>query len=145
VRTIFHLDTSHCRSLNPLDLNSESCIKGHRSSSCHHTDRPLFEIKRKGRPVSQCEKCRELRQSKKLHSKCTCVHTLEAKEATQPLAPSSTSKSEYVFFLCEFANMNQVKLKARRFIPIVPALPNGLKDVLSQSTLQPADERQTGL
>ena len=51
---------------------SESCIKGHRSSSCHHSDRPLFEIKKKGRPVSQCEKCRELRQSKKIHSKCTC-------------------------------------------------------------------------
>lgn len=52
--------------------HSESCIKGHRSSSCHHTDRPLFEVKKKGRPVSQCSKCRELRQSKKLHSKCTC-------------------------------------------------------------------------
>lgn len=51
---------------------SESCVKGHRSSSCKHTDRPLFEIKKKGRPVSQCEKCRELRQSKRVHSKCLC-------------------------------------------------------------------------
>src|ERR1700733_14321736 len=51
---------------------SESCVKGHRSSSCKHTDRPLFEIKKKGRPVSQCEKCRKLRQSKRVHSKCNC-------------------------------------------------------------------------
>ncbi|KIM84696.1 hypothetical protein PILCRDRAFT_33349, partial [Piloderma croceum F 1598] len=50
----------------------ESCIKGHRSSSCKHSDRPLFEIKKKGRPVSQCEKCRKLRQSKRVHSKCLC-------------------------------------------------------------------------
>ena len=53
--------------------SSESCIKGHRSSSCKHTSRPLFEIKKKGRPVSQCKTCRELRQSKKLHSKCICA------------------------------------------------------------------------
>ena len=51
---------------------SESCIKGHRSSSCAHTDRPLYEIKKKGRPVSQCERCRELRSTKRVHSKCTC-------------------------------------------------------------------------
>ncbi|KAF8973839.1 hypothetical protein BDZ97DRAFT_398793 [Flammula alnicola] len=72
---------------------SESCIKGHRSSSCHHTDRPLFEIKKKGRPVSQCTKCRELRQSKKFHSKCTCNHMMEEVQAVQPLASSSNSKS----------------------------------------------------
>ena len=51
---------------------SESCIKGHRSSSCTHTERPLYEIKKKGRPVSQCERCRQLRNTKKVHSKCTC-------------------------------------------------------------------------
>jgi hypothetical protein len=58
----------------PLTLfpSSESCIKGHRSSSCKHANRPLFEIKKKGRPISQCEKCRELRQSKRVHSKCLC-------------------------------------------------------------------------
>ncbi|CAK5265469.1 unnamed protein product, partial [Mycena citricolor] len=34
--------------------------------------RPLFENQKKGRPVSQCEKCRELRQSRRVHSKCNC-------------------------------------------------------------------------
>ncbi|KAF9478704.1 hypothetical protein BDN70DRAFT_879614 [Pholiota conissans] len=111
--------------VNSKKFACESCIKGHRSSSCHHTDRPLFEIKKKGRPVSQCTKCRELRQSKKFHSKCTCNHQLEEAPAVQPLASSSTSKT-------------------RRFIPIVPALPNGLRDVLAASTspMQASDVRQ---
>ncbi|PIL29324.1 transcription factor [Ganoderma sinense ZZ0214-1] len=50
----------------------ETCIKGHRSSSCKHTDRPLFEIKKKGRPVTQCEHCRELRKTRQIHVKCVC-------------------------------------------------------------------------
>ncbi|KAJ7306672.1 copper fist DNA binding domain-containing protein, partial [Mycena albidolilacea] len=45
----------------------ETCIKGHRSSACKHTDRPLFEIKKKGRPVTQCEHCRELRKTITFH------------------------------------------------------------------------------
>lgn len=61
--------------------SSESCVKGHRSSSCHHSERPLFEIKKKGRPVSQCEKCRELRQTKRVHSKCVCGTEQEEKKS----------------------------------------------------------------
>lgn len=53
-------------------FDSETCIKGHRSSTCNHTDRPLFEIKKKGRPVTQCEHCRELRKTKQVHVKCLC-------------------------------------------------------------------------
>ncbi|CAG8626447.1 3856_t:CDS:2, partial [Cetraspora pellucida] len=44
-----------------------TCIKGHRSSSCNHQDRPLIEIKRKGRPITQCDHCRELRKTQKIH------------------------------------------------------------------------------
>jgi hypothetical protein len=32
----------------------------------------LFEIKKKGRPVTQCEHCRELRKTKQVHVKCIC-------------------------------------------------------------------------
>jgi len=49
-----------------------TCIKGHRSSSCTHESRPLFEIKKKGRPVTQCVHCRELRKTKQVHVKCLC-------------------------------------------------------------------------
>ncbi|KAI8375961.1 uncharacterized protein BYT42DRAFT_497935, partial [Radiomyces spectabilis] len=52
---------------------------GHRSSGCRHTDRELLEIKRKGRPVSQCAECRELRKTKQVHIKCIC-HTKTAAE-----------------------------------------------------------------
>ncbi|KDQ30255.1 hypothetical protein PLEOSDRAFT_1074679 [Pleurotus ostreatus PC15] len=73
--------------ISPLvhpSLATESCIKGHRSSSCTHPDRPLFEVKKKGRPVSQCEKCRELRQSRRVHSKCTCNDKATPTEPPEP-------------------------------------------------------------
>nr|BAM63495.1 ACE1 transcription factor [Polyporus brumalis] len=65
----------------------ETCIKGHRSSTCKHTDRPLFEIKKKGRPVTQCEHCRELRKTRQIHVKCVC----DSKEAGEAM-PGSSSK-----------------------------------------------------
>ncbi|WAQ89070.1 hypothetical protein PtA15_10A493 [Puccinia triticina] len=49
-----------------------ACIKGHRSSSCSHTDRTLVEIGKKGRPPTQCAHCRELRKTSRVHSKCMC-------------------------------------------------------------------------
>lgn len=76
-------------------ISSESCIKGHRSSSCKHTDRPLFEIKKKGRPVSQCQKCRELRQSKRMHSKCLCGTEGSGDTLPTPEASSSRKKGAY--------------------------------------------------
>jgi len=67
---------------------SKSCIQGHRSSSCAHANRPLFEIKKKGRPISQCEECRELRQNKRVHSKCKCRHGKgDEQSGTQSLTP----------------------------------------------------------
>ena len=68
---------------------SESCIKGHRSSTCQHTNRALFEIKRKGRPVTQCDNCRHLRKTKQLHVKCIC----EGKEdSTNLVLPPALKK-----------------------------------------------------
>ncbi|KAI9277888.1 copper fist DNA binding domain-containing protein [Sporodiniella umbellata] len=60
-----------------LKYACSSCIKGHRSSSCSHTDRPLFEIRKKGRPVSQCTFCRDLRKTKQVHIKCVCTNKKE--------------------------------------------------------------------
>ncbi|KAI8972366.1 copper fist DNA binding domain-containing protein [Pilobolus umbonatus] len=50
----------------------ETCIKGHRATHCQHNDRHLVLIKKKGRPSTQCEKCRELRVVRQLHVKCEC-------------------------------------------------------------------------
>ncbi|BGP47336.1 copper-binding transcription factor [Rhodotorula kratochvilovae] len=60
----------------------QSCIKGHRSSKCTHTSRPLTEIKKKGRPTSQCTHCRELRKTKSVHGRCDCA----AREAEHAVA-----------------------------------------------------------
>ncbi|KAF9984033.1 hypothetical protein BGZ75_004393 [Mortierella antarctica] len=49
-----------------------TCIKGHRSTSCNHGERPLHEIKKKGRPSTQCMHCKELRKAKQVHVRCIC-------------------------------------------------------------------------
>ncbi|ORX62824.1 copper-fist-domain-containing protein [Hesseltinella vesiculosa] len=55
-----------------------TCIKGHRSTSCQHADRELVEIRKKGRPVSQCAECRNLRKTKQVHIKCMCKTSLSS-------------------------------------------------------------------
>jgi hypothetical protein len=86
---LVHLDDVH---------SSETCIKGHRSSTCKHTDRALFEIKKKGRPVTQCEHCRELRKTKQVHVKCIC----ELKDATiGPPAPTAGKKGGFASLVCQ--------------------------------------------
>jgi hypothetical protein len=74
-------------------LRSASCIKGHRSSQCHHSDRALFEIKKKGRPLTQCDQCRAARRSRRFHSKCECNdNSKEDDRAKQAIAAASGSK-----------------------------------------------------
>ncbi|EJU01659.1 hypothetical protein DACRYDRAFT_39508, partial [Dacryopinax primogenitus] len=56
---------------------SATCIKGHRSANCAHNTRPLFEVKRKGRPQTQCERCRQRRKRDRSHVRCDCLTKLE--------------------------------------------------------------------
>ncbi|KAI0825403.1 hypothetical protein BC628DRAFT_1374965 [Trametes gibbosa] len=130
--------------VNDKKFACESCIKGHRSSSCQHADRPLFEIKKKGRPVSQCERCRELRKTKRMHSKCTCGNIPSTSEAG-PSPQTSTAmagadegaapKPRGVSLrLCRPVVLVSSQA-ARRFKPIAPALPNGIKDILPPATI----------
>lgn len=100
--------------VNGTKFACASCIKGHRSSSCHHSDRPLFEIKKKGRPISQCEKCRELRKNKRMHVRCTCGQPSVIMEPP-PMEESSPNMFS--------------RRSAQRRIPTVPSLPNGLHDI----------------
>ncbi|KAJ6534486.1 copper fist DNA binding domain-containing protein, partial [Mycena vulgaris] len=110
--------------VNSQKLACSACIKGHRSSQCSHSDRPLFNVPSRGRPVSQCPKCRELRKTKQLHSKYMCPQELPSRGV---LLPSSSSRS-------------------RKYIPIQPALPNGLRDMAKSSALYTIpDARQRGM
>ncbi|PVV01743.1 hypothetical protein BB560_003825 [Smittium megazygosporum] len=50
----------------------ESCIRGHRANTCKHSERKLIVVKPKGRPITQCSHCRELRKKNKVHIRCIC-------------------------------------------------------------------------
>ncbi|GAA5911336.1 copper fist DNA-binding domain-containing protein [Sporobolomyces salmoneus] len=57
-----------------IKFSCASCIKGHRQASCAHGDRELFEVKKRGRPVTACETCRQSRKESNSHKTCThCV------------------------------------------------------------------------
>ncbi|KAF9981446.1 hypothetical protein BGZ75_007282 [Mortierella antarctica] len=58
--------------LNGQKFACATCIKGHRSTTCNHGERPLHEIKKKGRPSTQCPHCKELRKAKQVHVRCIC-------------------------------------------------------------------------
>lgn len=60
-------------------MHSNHCIRGHRSTNCSHNDRPLFYIRKKGRPVSQCTQCRALRKNRSLHTRCECPTRIQNK------------------------------------------------------------------
>ncbi|SNX84393.1 uncharacterized protein MEPE_03102 [Melanopsichium pennsylvanicum] len=52
-----------------------SCIRGHRTSTCTHKDGskgPLYPIRSKGRPPTQCEICRQRRKESGRHVRCDC-------------------------------------------------------------------------
>ncbi|KTW25756.1 hypothetical protein T552_03369 [Pneumocystis carinii B80] len=62
--------------INDIKYACSSCIRGHRSSLCDHENRQLFEIKRKGRPVSQCVQMPTERTKKGSKTRCICHHEL---------------------------------------------------------------------
>ncbi|EPX74954.1 nutritional copper sensing transcription factor Cuf1 [Schizosaccharomyces octosporus yFS286] len=66
--------------VNNAKMACMKCIRGHRSSSCKHDDRELFPIRPRGRPISQCEKCRQARIKRHIHVKCTCSSNTEKRQ-----------------------------------------------------------------
>ncbi|CAE6423530.1 unnamed protein product [Rhizoctonia solani] len=106
-----------------------ACINGHRSSSCHHNDRPLFEIKKKGRPITQCTRCRELRKTRSYHSKCLCDRPATV---SQKDSETGTSAEE---------NPGSKRKKSSRTAPTIPSLPNGVRDL--QDAKKPSDSEES--
>ncbi|KAH8916819.1 hypothetical protein BT69DRAFT_732699 [Atractiella rhizophila] len=66
--------------INNLKFSCQSCISGHRSSNCQHLERTLYEIRKKGRPISQCVDCRQARKGKGIHAKCVCENAVREVE-----------------------------------------------------------------
>ncbi|KAJ9479095.1 Transcriptional activator HAA1 [Pseudozyma hubeiensis] len=75
-----------------------SCIRGHRTSSCNHKDGskgPLYPIRSKGRPPTQCEICRKKRKESGRHVRCDCTgkRTNTTTAPAQPDRKSAAAKS----------------------------------------------------
>ncbi|CDO94417.1 unnamed protein product [Kluyveromyces dobzhanskii CBS 2104] len=60
--------------INGVKYACERCIRGHRVTTCNHTDQPLTMIKPKGRPSTTCSHCKELRKNRNANpsGQCTC-------------------------------------------------------------------------
>ncbi|KAK4685411.1 hypothetical protein P7C73_g4739, partial [Tremellales sp. Uapishka_1] len=117
--------------INDKKFACGTCIKGHRVSNCTHTDRPLFEVKRKGRPPVQCQMCKEKRKGSNVHVKCACgdVKTAPAvllpPESTPPLEIHHQPEED-----AEAVMPTDLEMETRRGQPGSRAtFPNGLKDV----------------
>ncbi|SPO25798.1 uncharacterized protein UTRI_03163 [Ustilago trichophora] len=87
-----------------------SCIRGHRTSSCTHKDGskgPLYPIRSKGRPPTQCEICRKKRKESGRHVRCDCTgkKALPAAPSSQPLkkTPSATANAPILPFTVDIA------------------------------------------
>ncbi|KAL7422411.1 copper-binding transcription factor [Cryptotrichosporon argae] len=109
--------------INEKKYACATCIKGHRVSGCTHTDRPLFEVKKKGRPSTQCPTCRDRRKpGKSVHTKCTCGN--DERPAT---APAAAPVEDAVAPPTPGSNDSQETRKGQP--GSTPSFPNGLKDV----------------
>ncbi|WFC96765.1 hypothetical protein MBRA1_003428 [Malassezia brasiliensis] len=76
----------------PVKLACATCIQGHRASTCKHQDGskgPLLVVKRRGRPLSQCQACREKRFKTGRHTRCIC----DAKPRTQRSHTTTTNNA----------------------------------------------------
>ncbi|WVQ95087.1 hypothetical protein IAU59_002181 [Kwoniella sp. CBS 9459] len=82
--------------INDKKYACEKCIKGHRVTGCTHTDRPLYEVAKKGRPTTQCQHCKEKRKNSgsSVHTKCACGDSKIQPPAPAVVQATSTS-TEY--------------------------------------------------
>lgn len=69
--------------INGIKYACERCIRGHRVTTCNHTDQPLMMIKPKGRPSTTCAYCKELKKNKsaKPSGTCTCGRQEKKRQA----------------------------------------------------------------
>ncbi|PWW80804.1 hypothetical protein C7212DRAFT_361313 [Tuber magnatum] len=81
--------------IDGVKMACEACIRGHRVSGCNHSDRKLLPIAKKGRPVSQCNHCRQMRKARSAHVKCDCGERLallkESKAAGKPVPATASA------------------------------------------------------
>lgn len=81
--------------INGIKYACERCIRGHRVTTCNHTDQPLMMIKPKGRPSTTCDYCKQLRKNKNANPEgvCTCGR-LEKKKLAQKAKEEARAKAK---------------------------------------------------
>ena len=73
--------------INGVKYACERCIRGHRVTTCTHTDQPLMMIKPKGRPSTQCPHCKEQRKKRNAHISCNCSKKINSVTQHDPNCP----------------------------------------------------------
>lgn len=73
--------------INGVKYACERCIRGHRVTTCTHTDQPLMMIKPKGRPSTQCGYCKKQRKIRNSHTACNCSKKINSKVHHDPSCP----------------------------------------------------------
>ncbi|GAA5982508.1 hypothetical protein JCM5350_006096 [Sporobolomyces pararoseus] len=105
-----------------IKFSCAACIKGHRQANCNHGDRELFEVKKRGRPISSCETCRTIRKESNSHK--TCTHCVVDRESN----PFSISVPRYADITSEQVIEPD----------LVRSLPNGAADTASMALVRRA-------
>lgn len=89
--------------INGIKFACNTCVKGHRSSNCNHIERPLFEIRKKGRPVTQCSFCRDLRKTRQIHIKCSCTDKSKINVDVENTATTQQQQKQQPCYQCPSA------------------------------------------
>lgn len=79
-------------------------VRGHRASSCKHSERPLVVVKRQGRPQRTCDHCLETRNHHQVSVSCDCK-----------APPASNNSSQAPAALVDFgpASLDSWRVKLR--------------------------------
>lgn len=88
--------------INGVKYACERCIRGHRVTTCTHTDQPLMMIKPKGRPSTTCAYCKELRKNKsaKPPGTCTCGRQEKLRKAQKAKEEQKAKAKEFAAQNC---------------------------------------------
>lgn len=101
--------------VNGIKYACERCIRGHRVTTCNHTDQPLMMIKPKGRPSTTCAHCKELRKNKNANPTggCTCGRQ-QKKRLAQKAKEEARAKAKSKDDSCRCIETDKCTCHARR-------------------------------
>lgn len=102
--------------INGIKYACERCIRGHRVTTCNHTDQPLMMIKPKGRPSTTCAYCKELRKNKTATplGTCTCGRQEKKRQAQKAKEEAKAKAKKLAAQNCTCGSPITCKVHAKR-------------------------------